>query len=255
MSFRFDPRDGSSTAKNIQVNEEIRQFNLSLYRSVSLLHYIGYGLLLFGSLDLLSSLFVLPLQEGDALLQFLAKIANGAPVLLVGLGFIFWGERRPRYLWELPVLKWMSWVTLGLSLLYLGSVPLGIYGATRSLAQYQQVFQQQTQQQQRKLLVLTRKIETSNSRSELEAIATASGLPEFLATLNTEAQTTPALKVSLTEQIQADVKTQQAKLQNMQQENSLKTLTNVVQWSIIALGSSALFWLIWRLTAWARLPT
>ena len=86
-SSRFNPS---------QIDDQVKAFSLSQFRSMGLVHIVGYGILLLTAVDFFTILvpprFMNPTWEFQAFGQCIERV----PVLFLGLVLIFFGEANPR---------------------------------------------------------------------------------------------------------------------------------------------------------------
>lgn len=215
--------------------------------SLNRLRLIGYGLLLLWLIDSLHILIPPQLMNPVWELQTIGTFIERVPVPLLGFIFVFWGEYSDRKLLEEFLLKILSWFALILAVIFMLVIPLCIIdglrvntlNATRietqvqqRLSQLQQVQEQVEQSSSNNLRQLAEQIRNTDASFEAED-------PELI-------KSEVLSRLSTTkEQIQ-----NQAKITRSNQRRIL--LKNSVKWSLGALISSTLFFIIWKNTIWAR---
>jgi len=100
--------------------------------TANLLRLAGYGLLLLTFSNFADAL--LPPQFGkDATWEFsaLGKLVGTSPVPIIGLVLIFYGESTARSAFGKKILKFLSWLSLLLSIFYVVMLLVGISAAIR----------------------------------------------------------------------------------------------------------------------------
>ncbi|MGB7415745.1 MAG: HpsJ family protein [Thermosynechococcaceae cyanobacterium] len=240
--------------RSIKQGPELQQFYFSLFRSASLFHWIGYGLLLLVGLDLVDTFY--PTHFSDPAWQFevMGQLVERMPVPLLGLLLVFFGERKPRLGWEFPVLGLLSWFTLLFSLIFFLMIPLGII----NMVQLDQTMQQRvnlgSSLQLKQISRVETVVENSTSTPQMIAIARRYNVQEL--ELPADAETVGLDPNALKRDFSAAL-AQRKKGVIDQQESSIerqhnRLLKQVVKWSIGALISSVLMMGIWQTTRWAR---
>lgn len=233
----------SDKIRNLQVNDELKLFNLSIYRSVALIHWIGYGLLVFGFLDifflLISPSWVTPGWFLLVLEQYVAFV----PVLLIGFGLAFFGELKPRVYWEVLVLRWLSWLTLILSAIFLILIPLGIYSTVQLNNQNEQAITQKGQYDLVRLETFQQKLSKSNSLAELRILSRAIGVEE---------SQDENLKQAIDRKIESQKKVTQSDTKSKITSTQFRSFKKIFKLSIGAVLASLAHVLLWKNTLWAR---
>lgn len=100
-------------------------------RSITLVRWLGYGLLCLAFLDLAAIL--IPPRFMDPLWEFrsIGAIVERIPVPLIGFVMVFWGEQDYRRPGEKFILKGLTWITLLLALVLLALIPLCLVDSMR----------------------------------------------------------------------------------------------------------------------------
>ena len=215
----------------------------SIYR----LRWVGYGLLVLSLLDIIATFtppnFLNPVWE----LQTIGALVERVPVPLLGLALIFFGEDYDRSGKEDLFLKFLSWVCLLLSLLFLLMIPLGIVNTVKINNQNTQQITQQAGQQLSQL----KQVEDRLNKGTPEDLR---NLANELTRLGVQANTQNPDE--LKKQILSRIDPAKQQLENqskaVQSNQRLVLLKNSVKWILGALISSVLFFTIWKGTDWAR---
>ncbi|MGB7415578.1 MAG: HpsJ family protein [Thermosynechococcaceae cyanobacterium] len=219
--------------------------------SVKFQHWVGYGLLILTSFDLIAIFvppnFTNPLWEFQALGNLVEMVA----VPLIGLALVYPGKRDGRPKWELKILKYLSNLMLLAGILYWLLIPLGIMNTMRIDRQNNQQitgrFDQeitQVQRLQEKLASVT----TLEQMDQLLSTIEQNGRAPEITSLEDLASAKAELADSLTKG-QDRLKTQAQATRSGQRLDLLK---RSVKWNLGALVSGALFICLWRGTGWSR---
>jgi hypothetical protein len=247
----FDP---FQQRRSLQQGPELQQFYFSLFRSASLLHWIGYGLLLFVGLDLVDTFYPPHLSEPGWQFQVMGQLVERMPVPLLGLLLVFFGERKPRLRWEFPVLRLLSWLTLLFSLIALLMIPLSIIDMVRLDQTVTRQVRAESGQQLEQIKDVDALVKNSTTTSRLVAIARRYNVQELDLPSDSEAANleTSALKKRFTSAL-----AQRKRVVEEQQKGSItrqhnRFLKQIVKWSIGALITSILMMGLWQTTRWAR---
>lgn len=216
-----------------------------------LLRWIGYGLLLLTLLDLIETFIPLNLMDAAWELQTIGTLVERVPVPLIGLGFVFLGEKEKRQRWELPLLRALSWLALLIGVLYLLLFPPGFVNAIRI---------DQQNRQQISAQVGRRMTQIRQFEERLDEAMTVADLEELLGRFDSrdrsfgadDSQQLDAIKEQLATSIAQERARITSQAEATRASQRLGLLKRSVKWSIGALVSGVLFIGIWRGTRWAR---
>jgi hypothetical protein len=215
----------------------------SIYR----FRWIGYGLLVLSFFDIIATFtppnFLNPVWE----LQTIGALVERVPVPLLGLAFIFSGEEIDRSNLEELVLKFLSWLCVLLSLLFLLMIPLGIVNTLKINNQNNQQIAQQAGQQLSQLKQVEDRL-TKGTPEDLKNLATE--LTKLGVQANT--QNPEELKKQILSRIDPAKQNLETQSKAVQSSQRLVLLKNSVKWVLGALISSVLFFTLWKGTDWAR---
>lgn len=231
------PKNGSNS-----LYSEVEQ------RSLLLVHWLGYGLLVFALLDYIH--IVIPPRFTDPSWEFqtIGALVEHAAIPLLGLIFIFY--RHDGYMGkrEKKLLKFLTWISLIVGLLYLLMVPLGIIDSGRIYYANDAQIAAQVSQRSQQFQLIKEKLNQATTDEQFKKLV-ASLTPKGR---SFEVKNPQAFKTQVLAQVS------QAK-QNMQlqadwaRSNQLQGLVkNSVKWNLGALVSGTLFIGIWHLTRWVR---
>jgi len=234
----------SNTDKFIPVVQELQEFAFSQVGSMTILRVLGYGLLLLALFDIVETFvppsFMNPVWE----FQTFGAIVERIPVTLIGLALVFYGELQARNKWEFLTVRLLSWLSLLLAIIFILLIPVGVSNTVRLSKQSYTQINNLSQQQ----LTQAEQVEQRLSQAKPEQIES------FLKNQgrSIEANNPKELKekvLSEVSQAKERIKLQAKANQSTQRLNLLK---NSVKWNLGALVTSALFFVIWRTTNWAR---
>ncbi len=216
-------------------------------RSVYRFRWIGYGLLIFSFIDSVQ-VFVPPGFTDPAWeLQTIGALVERVPVPLLGLGLIFFGEFYDRLGIERFLLRALSWICLVLAILFLLMIPLGVMGTSRIDSSAEQQVNRQVEQKMGQL----KQLEDQLNQSKPEDIKTlGTQLSNFGITVNaSKPEDLKAEILTRINKVRGDVQTQSQAARSNQR---LTLFKNSLKWNLGALIASALFFIVWKSTDWAR---
>ncbi|MBZ8180046.1 HpsJ-like protein, cyanoexosortase A-associated [Oscillatoria salina] len=217
-------------------------------RSASIMHLVGYGLLLLSLFDFVQIIFPPQLKNPVWEFQTIGQLVERVPVPLLALLFIFYRisgeiiEKKQIYL-----LRFLSWMSLLIGILYLLIIPLGIGNTFRiNRANNRQIDDRLSQQNQ----------QLEQLQTQIEG-ATDAQLQNFIASLNQQGATpqidnTKEFKQQLLTQLENNQKSLEQQGQNTKKNQKLTLIKNSVKWNLGALVSGFLFIWMWHLTRWVR---
>lgn len=213
-----------------------------------LIHRVGYAILALACLDYLVLLippqFLQPIWEFETIGKFVEIV--WAPLL----GYILIFYRQEQNLSkrrELRILATLSWLALGLGILYLTMIPLLVNNTIRIYRGYQ--------------AGAITQLDFNTTRTEEVRQQLDQASPEQLETIvRQELQTDPGSELDSPGQIREQLIT---RLEKYEQSNKVQIKTSLkekrnnllkvsTKWVIGAIISGVAFILVWQSTAWAR---
>ena len=218
--------------------------------SSGILRLVGYGLLLMALVDLL--FLLIPPQLMNPLWEFqtIGAIVERIPVTLLGMVFIYYGEKSDRAPIEATILKLLSWTSLLAAVLLILAIPLNISNGFRIYNQHNATANAQFVTQKDTIEQFKQQLKTASSKDEIGAILQQQAKQEVTIpdSVNTE-----KLKTDILANLQnnQDSITNQAEAFRSQKKSLL--LKKCLKWNLGALISAILFFIIWKSTGWARL--
>jgi hypothetical protein len=226
-----------------------------------LIRSIGYGLIAFAAIDL--AVIFIPPAFGDPQweLATLGDVVERAPVPLLGILLVFWGGEERRKIWELWLLKFVSWASLLVGILFLALIAIGLSATLRinntNSVQIDNQYREAVNQAKTTRTQIERVKQRVNTSKPEE-------LQQFLRQLDQRGlsqgvQNTQELRARLVDEVkvaeeklikqEADLKRNAAVFRSTKLKALLKSS---LKWNLGALLSSVLFISIWRHTAWTR---
>ena len=223
------------------------QPNKDLSSAISILRYLGYGLLVFALLDVVVILYPPQFTNPDWELQVIGQIVERVPVPLIGLAFVFLGDTSQ---WKFPerlLLKALSFLSLAIAALFLFLVPLGIFDTMRILENNQEQISGETEQRVEQIEQIKNLVKDANPQ-QLSQIAQQ--LPNISQSIDAD---NPQ---QLREEILSRLEQQQTQIQeqatNTQSEGRSNLLQNAIKWITGAFLAAVLSAIIFIQTAWVR---
>lgn len=229
---------------------QARLTNKSFFQSLRLFHWVGYGLLVLFLFDLAAITYPPQFMNPTWEFQFIGQMVERAPVPLLGFVLVFVGEKILRPTWERPFVRFLSWLTLIVSLAFFLMVPLGIVNTVRLVRSNQTQIQTQVDE-------ATEQIEATNE--QLNQVTTPAEMEVLLRSLDQNANVaipdTQAME-AVREEVSASLENTAQRLQIEAQESVRgrrnQLVRSAVKWNLGALVIAALFLTLWKGTRWAR---
>ena len=224
---------------------ELRNILRFLLGSINLWRWLGYGLLVLALFDVIE-IFIPPKFMNPAWeFHTIEALVGRVPLSLIGLVLVFSGKFYDRGKRELTLLKFLSWLTLLLGILFILLIPLGIANTIRlnyiNLSQINSQYNQQMSQleQFQKQLSQAKPEEIEDNFKRQGRLLDGKSPQELKSqALSNLAQTKQKIKTT----------TQQTR-----SSQSLDLLKSSVKLNLGALIAGILYIGIWRLTSWVRM--
>ncbi|NEO89911.1 MAG: hypothetical protein F6K56_06520 [Moorea sp. SIO3G5] len=237
-----------------QLNQSFKdseEFKLGLFRSIKILHWVGYGLLVLALFDLIVILFPPGFMNPFWEFKMFGEVVEIIPVPLLGFSLVFLGEAKDRTNREKHLLKFLSRFTLWSGFMLLLLIPLAIINTVRIEASYSSQLTSKFS---------NRKAQIEEVQKQLEKVKTPEEMQALVNRLDSQGRT-PAIKnAEEVEQVKHKISSFMEKSANTMESQVAKTLSsqrqnllkNSVKWNLGALVGGVLFFMIWRGTGWAR---
>jgi hypothetical protein len=206
----------------------------------------GSCLLILAILDFVNTLIPFRLNDPAWQFQVLADMVERAPVPLLGLILIFYGELTSRAKWEIKALKWLSWGTLVAGIFYLLMIPIGFTSPLSISQQNEAQITAQLTQQVAQIQQLQQEVNRA-SESELDDLLRRNNL-----TRPPEISNSQELRNRLLNEAAATEKALKDQAQTDRQNKRFELIKNSFKWNLGALIIGFVFIRIWQATFWAR---
>ncbi len=220
------------------------------WRSSLKLRFVGYILLIISLIDFIDILIPFQFMNPVWELQTIGALVEHAPLPLIGLVFIFIGERNSRHKREIYLLQFLSWSSLLIGVLLILLLPLGITNTSRINNQnYVQINNQSSQQlsQIQQVKDLLSKAKTNQDINQIfKSLNPNTNIPEF--------KNPQEVRSKILSQIELLEKNVNNQIQATQKNTRQKLIRNSVKWNLGALVCAVAFIWIWYSTQWCRIP-
>ena len=142
----------------------------NVLQSSSRFRLVGYGLLVLALFDFIYILvppqFMNPMWE----FQTIGTLVERVPVSLLGLMLVFSGETKFRKKWEITLLRFLSWASLVVGVLFLLLMPLLVIDSSRLEDQMNAQINSQATQQLTVLQQLEKKVSQGTAKDLNEVV-------------------------------------------------------------------------------------
>lgn len=219
-------------------------------RSISLLRWIGYGLLVLGFLNIIEVFVPFRLLNPTGGIQTLGALVERVIIPLLGLALVFYGQANYREDWEIPLLKWLSWLCLLVSVLFVLLIPMGINNTVQLYSSTETQITAQVNQRITQIKDFKTRLSKAEGK-ELESLFARINRTGVRLPLNDPQGLKPLRERFLEELTKAENKVK-SEGESTQITQRLALLVNSVKVNLGALICGILFVGIWRLTRWAR---
>lgn len=218
--------------------------------SLAILRLVGYGLIMMAAIDYISLLIPPQLMNPVWEFQTVGAIVERIPIVLLGLVFVFCGEREERTPIENFLLRWISWFCLIFALFLFITFPLSIINGFR-------IYYSNNAQVN---LQIANRIETlENFQTALES---AQSLEQIGNVLQKQSNSKVKIPESVNqEQFKADIlksvtenkNTLKSQAANLRSSKGFTLLKQGIKWNLGALIAAFILLFIWQQTFWARI--
>lgn len=215
------------------------------------LHWVGYGLLLLALLNLVDTLFPLGLMNPVWEFQTIGALVELAPLILVGFVVAFLIDRDQSHGWESLVLKMLSWLALGMGVVYLLLVPLGIVNMVRIDRLINQQLAAQVEEKQNFIQQVKEELSQVQTTSEMEALISSISNTGTAPTIQ-DNQQLEQVREQLSSEITVGEEQFNAQVASTRSSQRTELWKKSVKWNLGAAIVGCLFVSIWRSTGWVR---
>ena len=239
------------TEKGTAQVERLWQFGNNLLKSIRILRWVGYGLLVLFLFDLVETLVPLRLMNPVWEFQTMGTLVEIAAVPLIALGLVFFGEGISRAKLERPVLKSLSWLALLYGMVMLLLIPLGAVNTLRIDRQNNARITTQVAQQMTQIKQVKDQMATATTKEKMQELLSLLELEDRFPDIQ-ESQQLEEVTKNLSSFITQEENSVKSEAEAIRASERLALVKNSVKWNLGALVSGILFILIWRFTSWAR---
>lgn len=224
--------------------------NSSEIITANLLRLAGYGLLVLALANFGEAL-IPPKFGQDPTWEFttLGKLAGSSPVPIIGLVLVFYGESTARSSIGKNILKFLSWLSLVLSIFYAVMFLIGVSAAIRinndNNTQASFVLSQQISQ----FTTAKENLKNSNDANLLRAAET---IERRVPNLKLNKSNPTELKSQLESEIAKNENDTRAKVEEEKSKTFRQLIKQAAKWYFEAIVSSIILFGIWAQTKWAR---
>ncbi|MEO8891855.1 MAG: HpsJ family protein [Coleofasciculaceae cyanobacterium] len=219
-------------------------------RSISLLRWIGYGLLVLAFFNIIEIFVPFRLLNPAGGIQTLSVLIERVFIPLLGLALVFFGQADYREDWEIPLLKVLSWLCLLVGVLFALLIPMGINNTVQLYASTDAQVAAQSRQQVSQVEEFKARLQKAEGK-ELELMLTR---------LNRTGKSVPLNDLQLLNQFRAKFLSETDKgIESLKtggeaakKNQKLSLLASSAKVNLGALVCGILFVGVWHLTRWAR---
>lgn len=203
--------------------------------SSSRFRIVGYSLLVLALLDFIHIL--VPPQFMDPMWEFqtIGKLVERVPVPLLGLMLVFYGDAQLRRKREIKLLKFLSWASLIIGVLFLLLIPLLVLDSSRLNNQINDQINSQLNQQVSGLQQLQTKVSQGTDKDLNDVVARLTGNSQ-IAVKNTQ-----EVKSKLLSNITKTKSTVESQVKAAAAQQRLALLKSSAKWLLGAMVSGVLF--------------
>ncbi|VEP12230.1 conserved membrane hypothetical protein [Hyella patelloides LEGE 07179] len=218
--------------------------------SLAILRLVGYGLIVMAAIDYISLL--IPPQLMNPVWEFktVGAIVERIPIVLLGLVFVFCGEREERTPIENLLLRWISWFCLIFAIFLFITFPLSIINGFRIYY---------SNNAQVNLQIGSRIENLAKFQTELESAQSLEQIGNVLQKQSNSKVNIPQsvneeqLKADILKSVTENQNTLKSQAANLRSSKSFTLLKQGIKWNLGALISAFILLFIWQQTFWARI--
>ena len=218
--------------------------------SSGILRLVGYGLLIMALVDFIFLLIPLKLMNPVWEFQTIGAIIERIPITLLGMVFVYYGERDDRAPIERFILRWLSRLSLVFSVLLLLMIPLSVTSSFRIYYQHNAQINARVVSQIDVIQDFQEKFKTANTSQQISAILAEQTQQPIDIPKSTNPQ---KLKTDIVNSLQKNENELRNRAKSLRSAKQAMLLKNCIKWNLGALIAACLFFCIWKTTFWARL--
>ncbi|AFY58421.1 hypothetical protein Riv7116_6064 [Rivularia sp. PCC 7116] len=233
-----------------QTTNDFSRFIFEMVDSLPAIRWIGYGLLILALFDVIEMFIPAKFLNPNWEFQTFGALVERVAVPLIGFAFVFIAGLNERGNKEGIILKFLSWLTLLLGIIYFITVPLGVINTARIYKQQQGQITARLNQQKAAIEQVKKNLDGPINEVQMQQIlAQLSGgrAPELK-----NSEELQKAKQQLSDFVNKGESELETQVQTARTNQRINLLKKSVKWNLGALISGALFITIWRNTGWAR---
>lgn len=231
--------------------EDLEGLSFSFRQALSIFRWLGYGLLLFTLFDWLDVLtplkFMNPLWE----FQTIGALVEKVIVPLLGFVLVFSGAEVNRRRWEASILKFLSWFTLVIGILYLLMVPLGLLNTIRINEINSSQVLSQVDKQVAQIKAVQTQLQTVNNEAQMQELLKALQ-KGGLAITPKPGESVETIKKDLNSFMTGAKEKMENQAKEARSNQQFALFKSSIKWNLGAVIAGVWFIGIWRLSEWAR---
>ena len=238
----------ATSSRETSKTKSILQTSVDSQKTLSIIRMVGYGLLLLSCIDLLYVLLPPELTKPVWEYHTMGDLAKLAPVPLLALMLVFYGETFSRKRIERPILRFLSWLTLVIAIVFFLLLPLTLFDSVRISRFNNEQITAQVDQQKLQIDATKKQLEKANPEQLQSLIPKPDekgNLPD--APKNPEQAKQQILGNLQKAKDQADAQATQAR-SNLR----LNLFKNTAKLIFQVLIAGSIFAYVWKCTQWAR---
>ena len=228
----------------------MNQFRGQQVFSFSLIRLVGYGLFLMAVIDFISLTIPPKLMNPVWELQTTGALVERIPVTLIGIGLIYYGERNNRTPIEKLILKWLSWFSLILAILFFLLIPLSISNSIRIYHSQNAKITLQINQRIDPMTKFKKQLKSANSLEQIQNTLQLQARQRINIPAHVNADN---LKINLINNITKQEESIQLQAKEMRSQRAHKIAKDCIKWNLGSLISGFIFLFIWKNTLWSRI--
>lgn len=219
-------------------------------RSIALLRWIGYGLLVLAFFSIIEIFVPFRLLNPTGGIQTLSSLVERVFIPLLGLALVFYGQADYREDWEIALLRVLSWLCLLVGVLFALLIPMGINNTVQLYASTEAQVAAQSKQQITQLEGFKTKLQKAEGK-DLELLLTRLNRTGKTVPLN-DPQVLSQFKGKFLSEMDKGIQTLKTGGEAAKSNQQLSLLVSSAKANLGALVCGILFVGVWRLTRWAR---
>lgn len=221
--------------------------------SYPLIPLIGYGFLGLTLFDHINIIYPAKIFEPTWIVETLGQITERIPTLWIGLLLVFFRREGFTRKWELGVLKFLSWLTLILGIIYLLMTPMLIGNTARVYRLIDTQIDAKASEQSQKLERAKEQINATNEKDISAYLQYQRQNSSINRTLNTPPVQSKQFKENLLLQANRNLSELQVNTQNYKTSQFTELIKRTAKWTLGNLLSTFVCVWIWHLTRWTRI--